>query len=136
MFSHGSGCLCEICHPRPHPHPVPAPAPDHVAIMHVLRVIEALIVQSEKRIMAGINEVNAALDQLGTSLGTQLTAIQTEIQQLIDAGGGATGDQLQAIVDRIGQFKAGVDQTISQLALDDPAPPAPGVGTGSAASVP
>jgi hypothetical protein len=104
--------------------------------MRKLHDIEALIINSEKHVMANINDVNAALDQLGTSLGSQLTAIQTEIQQLIDAGGGATGDQLQAIVDKIGQFKAGVDDTIAQLAADDTPAPPPGVGTGSAASVP
>lgn len=87
--------------------------------------LRSLILQMEKRIMAGITDVNAALDQLGTSLGTQLTAIQTEIQQLVDAGGGATPAQLQALVDRVGAMKTGVDDTISQLGSDDPPPPAP-----------
>jgi len=73
--------------------------------------------------MATIQDVNAALDELGTSLGTQLTAIQTEIQQLIDAGNGATGAELQAIVDRIGTLKTGVDETITSLGSDDPPSP-------------
>jgi len=85
--------------------------------------LRKLILRMETRIMAAIQDVNAALDALGTSLGTQLTAIQTEIQQLANAGG-ATGDQLQALVDRIATMKTGVDDTITQLASDDP-PPAP-----------
>lgn len=75
--------------------------------------------------MASITDVNAALDQLQTSLGEQLTAIQTEIQQLIDAGSGATPAQLQGLVDRIAQLNTGVTDTITQLTADDPAPPAP-----------
>lgn len=73
--------------------------------------------------MATIQDVNAALDALGTSLGNQLTAIQLEIQQLIDAGSGATEAELQALVDRIATLKTGVDDTISSLGADDP--PAP-----------
>jgi hypothetical protein len=130
---HFPGCQCPACQ-REHyrPHPVPAPPPDLVSIMHKLHDIEALIINTEKRTMAGISDINTALDQLGDSLSTQLTAIQTEIQQLVDAGGGATAEQLQAIVDRVSNIKVAVDATITQLAADDPAPPSPG----SAASVP
>jgi hypothetical protein len=132
---HPHNCECPICQwppPSQRPHPQPSPNPN-VAILHELREIKALILAMEKRVMARITDVNAALDDLATSLGNQLTSIQTEIQQLVDAGGGSA-DQLQAIVDRIGTLKAGVDSTITALNADDNPG---GVGSaGSAASVP
>jgi predicted PurR-regulated permease PerM len=75
------------------------------------------------QVMATIQEVNDALDALGTSLGNQLTAIQLEIQQLIDAGDGATEAELQALIDRIATLKTGVDDTITSLGADDPPNP-------------
>lgn len=71
--------------------------------------------------MATIHDVNAALDTLGSSLDSQLTAIQTEIQQLADAGG-ADPAELQALADRIGSFNTAVQATITQLGADDPTP--------------
>lgn len=155
VVQHGVGCHCEICIPLPRhtppqhafncqcqvcitvrfqPTPNPIPPSDHAEIMHTLRAIEALIISSEKRTMAGLNDINTGLDALAASLSTQLTAIQTEISQL--AAGGADPVAVQAIVDRIGALKVGVDATITQLAADDPAPPAPVAPSGSAASVP
>lgn len=129
--------MCCCCHCKCHPATYePIPSTHTEEILRELREIKSLFLVAEKRVMAKIEDVNAALDQLGTSLSGQLTAIQTEIQQLVDAGAGATPAQLQAIVDRVNTLKTGVDDTIAQLAADDPAPPPPAPTAGSAASVP
>ncbi len=78
----------------------------------------------EEKMMSSIADVNAALDTLGQSLSDQLTAINTELEQLASAGG-ASPEQLSAIVDRINTFKTGVDKTILDLRADDPATTTP-----------
>lgn len=99
-------------------------------ILKATHYLNNRITDLEKRIMSSIADVNAALDSLGTSLSDQLTAITDEIAQLA-AAGGATPDQLQTVVDRLNSFKAGVDQTITDLRADDvPATP-PDNGDGS-----
>lgn len=84
------------------------------------------ILRNQEGEMATLADVNTAVDGLKADMETALTDLKNQA----DSGAGVSGDDLQALIDRLNGLHTEVTDTLSSVTPPSPAPsPAPSPST-------